>query len=126
MTLDSLTKTDCVGAATKILGDKWTPVLLYTIHHDGQAGFCQLQNEAGGINPRTLSARLSRLEEQGILVKCSRDSAKDGQSNASRRECYRLSEKGEALMPVLEHMVSWGKRFGPDDFGTAGFVRDTV
>lgn len=95
-----------VGAATDILGDKWTPVLLRAIHNDGQAGFCKLQDNAGGINPRTLSARLSRLEEQGILERCEGASA--------HRECYRLSKKGEALMPVLNQMAAWGERFGED------------
>jgi DNA-binding HxlR family transcriptional regulator len=96
----------CVQAATDILGDKWTPGLLRAIHNDGQAGFCRLQEDVGGINPRTLSARLTRLEEQGIITRCEGASA--------HRECYTLSQKGEALMPILDQMAEWGKQFTRD------------
>jgi len=55
----------CVKAATEILGDKWTPQLLRFFLNNEVVRFCQLQDLVGGINPRTLSARLSSLEEQG-------------------------------------------------------------
>ncbi len=93
----------CVESATKILGDKWTPVLLRAIHNSDSVRFCQLQDNVGGINPRTLTARLTHLEGQGIIIRCADDS--------TRRECYRLSEKGEALMPILRSMAQWGKDF---------------
>lgn len=94
---------ECVESATKILGDKWTPVLLRAIHNSEQVRFCQLQDSVGGINPRTLTARLVSLEEQGIITRCAGDS--------TRRECYKLSQKGEALMPILRSMAEWGKDF---------------
>lgn len=93
----------CVESATQILGDKWTPVLLRAIHNQSQVRFCQLQDNVGGINPRTLTARLVSLEEQGIVTRCADDT--------TRRECYRLTEKGEALMPILRSMAQWGKDF---------------
>lgn len=93
----------CVESATKILGDKWTPVLLRAMHNNGQIRFCQLQDNVGGINPRTLTARLSHLEKEGIIVRCSGDSP--------RRECYAMTPKGEALMPILRSMAQWGKDF---------------
>ena len=93
----------CVESATKILGDKWTPVLLRAIHNNDSVRFCQLQDNVGGINPRTLTARLNHLEEQGIITRCADDS--------TRRECYRMSEKGEALMPILRSMAQWGREF---------------
>ena len=57
----------CVKAATTVLGDKWTPQLLCIFAEENTVRFCQLQEEVGGINPRTLSARLSALEQHEII-----------------------------------------------------------
>lgn len=104
----------CVESATHILGDKWTPVLLRAIHNNEQVRFCQLQDSVGGINPRTLTARLVSLEEQGIISRCTADS--------TRRESYKLSEKGEALLPILRSMAEWGKDFPVKNKQTADTV----
>lgn len=102
--MTDVTKTvGCVESATKILGDKWTPMLLRAIHNDGQVRFCRLQDTAGGINPRTLTARLAALEGQGVVARCS--------SLDSHRECYRLTAKGEALIPILSSMAAWGETY---------------
>ena len=44
----------CIGAATAILGDKWTPHLLRAFLNEDTVRFCQLQDLVEGINPRTL------------------------------------------------------------------------
>ncbi len=93
----------CVEAATEILGDKWTPRLLRYFINEPTVRFCQLQDLVGGINPRTLSARLSVLEDEGIIQKLAHDST-------SRCE-YRLTEKGTELMPILKAMQAWGEKY---------------
>lgn len=91
----------CVQAATDILGDKWTPLLLRCFLNEETVRFCQLQDLAGGINPRTLSARLASLEQEGIILKLA--------ASGSRCE-YRLTEKGYDLMPILRSMQQWGEK----------------
>jgi DNA-binding HxlR family transcriptional regulator len=93
----------CVKAATDILGDKWTPQLLRFFANESSVRFCQLQELVGGINPRTLSARLTHLEEYGIIEKTPT-------SSAARCE-YRLTSKGEALLPIIRDMEAWSARF---------------
>lgn len=92
----------CVDAATEILGDKWTPQLLRYFINERSVRFCQLQDLASGINPRTLSARLTHLEEQGIIVKSA--------THSSRCE-YTLTEKGYDLLPVLQNMQAWSDKY---------------
>jgi DNA-binding HxlR family transcriptional regulator len=92
----------CVDAATEILGDKWTPQLLRYFINEKTVRFCQLQDLAQGINPRTLSARLTHLEEQGIIVK--------NATNSSRCE-YTLTDKGLDLLPVLQNMQEWSDKY---------------
>jgi DNA-binding HxlR family transcriptional regulator len=92
----------CVKAATEILGDKWTPQLLRFFINNEVVRFCQLQDLVGGINPRTLSARLVSLEEHGVIQKLHSDST-------SRCE-YVLTEKGADLLPILKDMESWSAK----------------
>jgi DNA-binding HxlR family transcriptional regulator len=95
----------CVKAATEIIGDKWTPQLLRFFINEGSVRFCQLQDLANGINPRTLSARLDRLEELDIIEKTPRTSL-------SRCE-YRLTPKGVDLIPIIANMEVWSKKYTP-------------
>lgn len=93
----------CVKAATDILGDKWTPTLLRYFINEEEVRFCQLQEMVGGINPRTLSARLSYLEEKGVIEKV---------NNATHARCvYKLTEKGQALLPILHDMDLWSRAY---------------
>ncbi len=93
----------CVKAATKILGDKWTPQLLRFFVNEESVRFCQLQDLTEGINPRTLSARLDNLEKEGIIEKVSH-------VDSSRCE-YRLTKKGTELTPILRDMQAWSERY---------------
>lgn len=91
-----------IDAATNVLGDKWTPRLLRFFATEDSVRFCQLQDLAGEINPRTLSARLVKLEEAGVIVK---------RQTASSRCEYCLTDKGRDLMPILSQMQSWSEKY---------------
>lgn len=95
----------CVKAATKIIGDKWTPQLLRFFVNEESVRFCQIQDLVEGINPRTLSARLDYLEQEGIITK-------SATTSESRCE-YRLTPKGYELMPILKDMQAWSDRYAP-------------
>ena len=93
----------CLKAATAILGDKWTPLLLRYFVNEEEVRFCQLQDSVGGINPRTLSARLLYLEETHIIEKV---------TAASNSHCtYRLTKKGSDLLPILQDMHAWSVKY---------------
>ncbi|OJU87758.1 hypothetical protein BGO17_02090 [Candidatus Saccharibacteria bacterium 49-20] len=93
----------CVKAATKILGDKWTPQLLRFFVNEDAVRFCQIQDLVEGINPRTLSARLDSLEKEGIIEKI---------FPAEKSRCeYRLTQKGKELTPILRDMQAWSDRY---------------
>jgi DNA-binding HxlR family transcriptional regulator len=93
----------CVKAATKILGDKWTPQLLRFFVNEELVRFCQIQDSVEGINPRTLSARLDALEQEGIIEKVTAP-------EKSRCE-YRLTKKGIELTPILRDMQTWSEQY---------------
>lgn len=93
----------CIVAATRIIGDKWNPRLLYALSQ-GIDGFCAIQRELDGVDPRTLSDRLDRLEAEGIIAKSAEDS--------EHKVRYMLTEKGRELLPIFEQMASWSLRHG--------------
>lgn len=96
----------CIDAATNILGDKWTPQLLRQFINEEVVRFCQLQDLVGGINPRTLSSRLSDLEQAHIIEKLI--------TTSSSRCEYRLTPKGHDLLPILQDMQRWGEKYAPN------------
>lgn len=97
----------CVATAAAIVSSKWTPQLIYAMAN-GVERFGELQKEAGGINPRTLSARLDDLEQQGIV-------AKKAYAEVPPRVEYSLTQKGRDLLPILECMVEWGEKYAQSE-----------
>lgn len=96
-------ETACVAAAAAIVGSKWTLQIIFAIHN-GVQRFCELQKEAGGINPRTLSARLDELEYQNIIAKVTF-------VEMPPRVEYALTPKGRDLLPILRCMAEWGEKY---------------
>ncbi len=89
-----------------ILGDKWTLLVVRDLYL-GKKTYSEFQNSAEKIPSNILAERLKRLQSAGIISK---------QSYQQRpvRYAYQLTEKGEALAPVLKEMVIWGNKFIPD------------
>ena len=99
----NLTNQKCVYRAVKIFGDKWTPLIVQTLAKK-TSRFCEIQKEVGGINPRTLSLRLSHLEEEGIIKKTI-------YSEVPLHSDYKLTLKGNDLLPILKSMAAWGEKY---------------
>jgi DNA-binding HxlR family transcriptional regulator len=92
-----------VSACAEILGGKWTILLIRDLA-DGRSRFCELERSLDGISPRTLSLRLRALEEQGVIER------KTFPEVPPRVE-YSLTEKGEALVPIIEGMRQYGREW---------------
>lgn len=95
----------CIAAAAAILGAKWTPQILYALYNE-VCRFCELQKEVGGVNPRTLSARLDDLEKAGIVQK-------NCFAEVPPRVEYYLTDKGKDLVPILQCMADWSEKHPP-------------
>lgn len=82
---------------------KWTLLVIRDLA-DGRSRFCELERSLEGISPRTLSLRLRALEEEGIV-------ARNTFPEVPPRVEYELTEKGEALVPLIEDMRRYGTRW---------------
>src|ERR1700704_6920418 len=89
-----------------IVCGKWTLLLVRDLA-EGRSRFCELERSLEGISPRTLSLRLRALEEAGIVKRHT-------YPEVPPRVEYALTEKGEALVPLIEDMRTYGRRWLPN------------
>jgi len=96
-------KTDCIARALAIFGDKWTLLLVRELTRCPQT-FSDLENTLNGISPRTLSQRLNKLVEDGIVTK-------DMYCQHPPRYNYSLTEKGADLQLILKNISTWSNKY---------------
>jgi DNA-binding HxlR family transcriptional regulator len=82
---------------------KWTLLVIRDLA-EGSSRFCELERSLEGISPRTLSLRLRALEEEGVVERHTFP-------EVPPRVEYALTEKGEALVPLVEDMRRYGTRW---------------
>jgi DNA-binding HxlR family transcriptional regulator len=102
---EDFTDTETCGlpSALEAMGERWSFLILRGAL-SGIRHFEDFQSTLG-IARNILASRLARLVEKGILVRqpmtCDR-----------RKVEYRLTEKGEALAPVMIALRQWGEKHG--------------
>lgn len=89
-----------VACALDIFGDRWTLLVVRDLML-GRSRFKDFTASPESVPTNILSDRLHRLLEHGIVRQLP---AAEG----SRHLAYQLTEKGEALRPVLKTMRNWG------------------
>ena len=82
---------------------KWTLLLVRDLAA-GTSRFCELERSLAGISPRTLSLRLRALEEEGIVER-------QTFGEVPPRVEYALTEKGLALLPIIDGMRDYGRQW---------------
>jgi len=92
-----------VCMTAEIVCGKWTLLLVRDLA-DGCSRFCELERSLAGISPRTLSLRLRALEEEGIVERHTFP-------EVPPRVEYALTEKGRALLPIVEDMRAYGEHW---------------
>lgn len=103
-----------VCRTAEVVCGKWTLLIIRDLAEE-RSRFCELERSLRGISPRTLSLRLRALEEEGIVER-------QTFPEVPPRVEYALTEKGRALVPLIEDMRSYGSRWlgadgdcAPDD-----------
>jgi DNA-binding HxlR family transcriptional regulator len=87
-----------IAQALNVLGDAWTLLILRNAFF-GTRRFADFQSQLG-IARNVLSARLRLLVDEGVFERV------DAGVHGERFE-YRLTDKGEALLPVLTTLREW-------------------
>ena len=84
-----------------VISGKWTLLIIRDLADDSLR-FCELERSLDGISPRTLSLRLRALEEEGIVER-------QTFPEVPPRVEYALTEKGRALLPIIDDMRAYGE-----------------
>ena len=92
-----------VCRTAEIVCGKWTLLLVRELA-EGCSRFCELERSLTGISPRTLSLRLRALEEESIVERSTFPAVPP-------RVEYALTEKGRALVPLIEDMRTYGRQW---------------
>src|SRR5690348_6750379 len=92
-----------VCRTAEVVCGKWTLLLIRDLA-EGSARFCELERSLAGISPRTLSLRLRALEDEGILIRRTF-------AEVPPRVEYTLTQKGHALLPLIEDMRAYGREW---------------
>lgn len=94
-----------VARALDVIGERWSLLILRDLRRFGPLRFQELEQRLPGLAPNTLSARLKVLEAQGVVA------TRLYETHPPRYQ-YFLTEKGEALRPVLKALYAWGEQYG--------------
>jgi DNA-binding HxlR family transcriptional regulator len=89
-----------IAAALELVGERWALLIVREIAL-GATHFSDIVAGTGAPRDR-IAARLKALESAGVVVRS------PYQSRPTRYE-YRLTASGEALIPVLDALLAWGK-----------------
>jgi DNA-binding HxlR family transcriptional regulator len=102
--MSALSNSNCpVCRTAEVVCGKWTLLLIRDLA-DGSSRFCELERSLEGISPRTLSLRLRALEEERIVERHT-------YPEVPPRVEYALTQKGEALVPLIDDMRQYGTRW---------------
>ena len=96
-------RTNCpIAYSAQLVADQWIFLILREFFLDGPQKFQTLQDVLGA-SPNTLSSRLKRLENSGLIER------RFYSQNPPRAE-YHLTEKGLSFAPVMTEIRKWGAR----------------
>jgi DNA-binding HxlR family transcriptional regulator len=109
-------RSDCpINFALETFGDPWSLLLIRDIVYFGKKTYGEFLASEEGMATNILASRLTRMEEQGILMKMP-----SGQDK--RKEEYILTEKGLDLIPVLVEMANWSAEHDPQTAAPAAWI----
>ncbi|MDP1632244.1 MAG: helix-turn-helix domain-containing protein [Caulobacter sp.] len=114
-TADYSKQTCGIAATLEVVGDPWTLLILRDAFW-GVRRFEQWQ-ERLGVARNVLAARLKSLVAHGVLET-------RAYSERPPRNEYLLTDKGQALRPVLLTMADWGNKQVYGDQAPALFIHD--
>jgi len=94
-------------AVQDTLGRKWHLRIVYQLLENGPLGFSALKSEMVGVSSKMLSESLSRLEDDGLVNR-------EIVSDQPVRVEYSLTERGNALEPIVSAVIDWGSEYVPE------------
>lgn len=89
--------------AMKVIGGKWKILIIYYLSEQ-EKRFSELQRDLPQVTTKMLTQQLRELESDGILIR-------KVYPVVPPKVEYKLSKKGEALLPIVADLNKWGQDF---------------
>lgn len=96
----SLTPMTSCAASMKLLGDYWTLRIIDALQL-GPLRYCEVQRATDNLNPVTLTARLKKLEDAGLVSRHEEDEV---------AVSYCLTPRGRDVLPVLKAIDTFASK----------------
>lgn len=96
---------DAAARTARLVAAKWTLLIISNLAK-GPMRFHELQRNLRGISPKTLSDRLHQLDALGIV-------SRRVYAEVPPRVEYSLTEKGRALLPLVNSLQQYGQQWLP-------------
>src|SRR2546428_13402057 len=100
-----------LAKALDVVGDRWTLLIVRELSVRA-CRYTDLRDGLPGIATNLLADRLKSLEAAGIITA-------EAAPRPVATTLYRLPERGEALLPALQALVTWGAPLLADPDQTA-------
>jgi DNA-binding HxlR family transcriptional regulator len=88
----------------RLVGEKWTVLILVVLRDAGPSGFNRLDRTVEGLSRRILTRTLRGLEEDGLISR---------RATASHVE-YALTDLGGSLLPLILAVGEWAVEHAPE------------
>ncbi len=89
---------DCpITKVVTLLSDTWTMLILRSLN-EGPKRFCELETWLGGISTRTLTLKLRKLSDEGLVTK-----------NIEGK--YQVTKKGAGIKIIERAMTKYSKLY---------------
>ena len=95
-----------ISTTLDLVGDRWTLVIVRDLIN-GKKRYSEFLDSPEQITTNVLADRLNKLECSGLAKKSLY------QTRPKRYE-YELTQKGEALLPIVQEMCKWANTYMPD------------
>lgn len=93
-----MTKPTCpITAVATLLSDTWTILILRSLS-EGPKRFCEIEKWLDGISTRTLTLKLQRLNQEGLITK-----QDDGY--------YQVTKKGAGIKIIEKAMIEYSRQY---------------
>ena len=92
-----------VEAAINEIGGKWKSLVLCSLK-DGKLRFSEINNKLPDITQRMLTKTLRELEKDNIINR-------KVYPEVPPKVEYSLTDKGESVLPILDSLCEWGKKY---------------
>ena len=86
----------------EVFGSKWN-LLIISYLRESTLRYTELQKRMYGINAKTITTHLRKLEEYAIIER-------KIYAEVPPRVEYSLTKRGKGLLPVLNAMAEWSKK----------------